>query len=144
MILIDTNVVSETMRANPQPSVVEWLNAQAANTLYFAAVSLAELLYGIALLPEGRRKVELGSVLSKQVEIVFGERVLFFDVVAAKAYADVMSLARRTGRPIGIVDGQIAAIAAAHEFTVATRDTAPFEAAGLRVLDPWTGRLTPS
>ncbi len=138
MILIDTNVVSETMRADPQPTVVKWLNAQAAKTLYFAALSLAELLYGIALLPDGRRKVELGLVLSKQVEIFFGERVLFFDVAAAEAYADVMSRARRTGRPIGIADGQIAAIALTHHLAVATRDTFPFEAAGLDVINPWT------
>jgi predicted nucleic acid-binding protein len=137
MILIDTNVVSETMRAAPDAAVVEWLDRQAVDTLYFSTISLAELLYGVALLPTGHRKVELAAALSKQVELLFQERMLFFDVAAANAYATLMSEASRSGRAVGVVDGQIAAIALTHRLVVATRDTAPFEVAGLRIVNPW-------
>lgn len=137
MILLDTNVVSETMRDAPEPKVIDWLDAQAAETLFFSTVSLAELLFGIAVLPEGRRKVKLALALAEQAALLFGERVLPFDVAAAKAYATITSKARQAGRAIGVADGQIAAIAAAHGLAVATRDTAPFEAAGIRLLDPW-------
>ena len=138
MILVDTNVISETMRATPEPRVVDWLDSQAAETLYVSTVSLAELLLGIAILPDGRRKVALGLVLGEQAALLFGDRVLPFDAGAARADAVVVARARRAGRPIGVADGQIAATAAAHDFSVATRDTAPFSAAGVRIIDPWT------
>jgi hypothetical protein len=139
MILVDTNVVSEMMRHTPEPRVVEWLDAQAAETLYFSTVSLAELLLGIATLPDGRRKVELGLSLAEQAVALFGARVLAFDVAAAHAYAEVVGRARAAGRAIGVADGQIAAIAAANELAIATRDTAPFAAAGVPIIDPWSG-----
>ena len=139
MILVDTNVVSEMMRHTPEPKVVEWLDAQAAETLYFSTVSLAELLLGIATLPDGRRKVELGLSLAEQAVALFGERVLAFDVAAAHAYAEVVGRARAAGRAIGVADGQIAAIAAANELAIATRDTTPFAAAGVPIIDPWSG-----
>jgi predicted nucleic acid-binding protein len=140
MILVDTNVISETIRGAPAPQVIEWLNSQAVETLYLATVSLAELLYGIAALPEGRRKVELGMSLARQAALLFGDRVLPFDITAAESYAEVVSRARREGRAIGVADGQIAAIAHGRQLIVATRDTAPFLAAGVQVLDPWSGR----
>ncbi|HYG86833.1 MAG TPA: type II toxin-antitoxin system VapC family toxin [Azospirillum sp.] len=138
MILLDTNVVSETMRAAPEPRVVAWLDAQLVETLHLSAVSLAELLLGIAVLPDGKRKVQLGIDLTTRAAGLFGERVLPFDARAASAYADVVSRARAGGRAIGVADGQIAAIAAARGLIVATRDVAPFEAAGVPVVNPWT------
>jgi predicted nucleic acid-binding protein len=137
MILVDTNVVSEAMRAAPAPQVIEWLDAQAAETLFLATVSLAELLYGIAALPDGRRKVELGRALTEQAALLFGDRILPFDVAAASSYAAVVSRARRAGRAVAVPDGQIAAIAATHRLAIATRDSSPFEAAGVPVIDPW-------
>ena len=137
MILVDTNVVSETMRSAPEPSVVAWLDAQAAETLYLSTVSLAELLFGVAALPEGRRKVALGLALVEKAALLFGERILPFDVPAAKIYAEVMSRARQAGRAVGVADGQIAAIAATHGLVVATCDRGPFEAAGVEIVDPW-------
>ena len=137
MILVDTNVISETMRPAPEPKVIAWLDAQVAETLYLSTISLAELLFGIAVLPEGRRKVPLGLDLVQKAALFFGERILPFDVEAANAYASLMARAERSGRKIEVSDGEIAAIAAAHRFTVATRDTAPFQAAGLKVIDPW-------
>ena len=141
MILVDTNIVSETMRATPERKVVDWVDAQAIETLYLSAVSLAELLLGIAALPEGRRKVGLSKALTEQTALLFGERILAFNGAAAHAYAQLVTRASRTGRPIGWADAQIAATATIHNFAVATRDTAPFTAAGLPVIDPWTADL---
>ena len=141
MILVDTNVVSETMRQTPNPKVVAWLDAQMAETLHLSAVSLAELLVGIAVLPDGRRKFDLGLSLERAAGF-FGPRVLAFDETAAKAYAELFSRSRASGFSIGMADGQIAATAAAHGLIVATRDTAPFIAAGLTVVDPWSAHAT--
>lgn len=138
MILLDTNVVSETMRTTPEPRVVAWLDAQLAETLHLSPISLAELLLGIAVLPDGKRKVQLGLDLTRWAAALFGERVLSFDATAAQAYAEIVSRARAGGRAIGVADGQIAAIAAARGLIVATRDATPFEAAGVAVVNPWT------
>ena len=137
MILLDTNVISETMRATPEPRVIAWLDAQIADTLYLSAVSLAELLLGVAVLPDGKRKAHLASEPTARAAALFGSRVLSFDAAAAAAYAEVVSRARSSGRAIGVADGQIAAIATAHGLIVATRDVAPFEAAGVPVVNPW-------
>lgn len=136
MILVDTNVVSETMRANPDPRVTDWLDAQAFETLHLSTISLAELLFGIEALPDGKRKAQLGRALD-QATGLFGPRLLTFDIDAARAYGAIMSRARRAGRPLGIADGQIASVAAAHKLAVATRDVVPFEATGLTVVNPW-------
>jgi predicted nucleic acid-binding protein len=141
MILVDTNVVSETMRPAPDPAVICWLDAQLAESLYLSTVSLAELLLGVAVLSDGRRKLELGSALLSQAVTLFGDRVLAFDVPAAHAYATIVSGARAAGVTIGVADGQIAAIATVRGLAVATRDKKPFEAAGLNVIDPWTTSL---
>lgn len=137
MILLDTNVVSEAMRPSPEPVVRAWLNDQAAEALYLSSVTLAELLFGIACMRFGRRKDALGSSLNDFLAL-FGPRVLPFDAEAARSYALLRS--RAAGRAIGTADGYIAAIAAAHNLIVATRDTAPFEAAGLTVINPWQAR----
>jgi predicted nucleic acid-binding protein len=138
MILVDTNVVSETMRATPERKVIEWVDSQAIETLYLSAISLAELLLGVAALPEGRRKVGLTRSLNEQTALLFKERILAFDNAAAHAYAEVVTSSTRRGRPIGLADAQIAAIATVYRLAVATRDVGPFEAAGLRVINPWT------
>lgn len=137
MILIDTNVVSETMRAAPATRVVAWLDAQVAETLYVSAVSMAELLSGVAVLPDGRRKIELGPMLGTRAAALFGGRILPFDLAAAEAYAGIVARARAAGRAVGLADGQIAAIAMARGLAVATRDTGPFVAAGVPTIDPW-------
>jgi hypothetical protein len=138
LILLDTNVVSETMRRIPDPRVVEWLDAQAAETLYLSTVSLGEALFGIASLPDGRRKSELGLAFDARLAVLFADRLLPFDVAAARSYAAIMSRARASGRLLAVADGQIAAIAMVHGFAVASRDIAPFQAAGVAVIDPWT------
>lgn len=137
MIILDTNVISEPMKARANPRVLAWLDRQVPETLYLTAISLAELLVGIALLPRGKRKTGLDAELSEVVLRLFGARVLAFDETAAKAYALLIARARAAGHTLGVVDGQIAAIAAVHEFAVATRDTTPFAAAGVSVINPW-------
>lgn len=137
MIILDTNVVSEAMKTQMNPAVLIWLNKQRASDLYLTATSLAELRLGIEILPIGRRKAFLAGALERVVRQATGNRVLAFDVDAARMYAEIVSLARAKGLAIGIADGQIAAVAAVHGFTVATRDTSPFEAAGAGFVNPW-------
>lgn len=136
MILLDTNVVSEAMRAQPNPAVQAWLDEQAAETLYLSSVTLAELLFGIAALPSGRRKDALIQTLDGLLAL-FSDRVLAFDTEAARQYAGLAITARTAGKGFPTPDGYIAAIASARGFAVATRDVAPFHAAGLKVINPW-------
>lgn len=137
MIILDTNVVSEPLRPAAEPAVLAWLDQQAIETLFLTTISLAELRYGVAALPQGRRRDGLGAALDDRILALFGPRVLSFDIAAAAAYAVIRAQAKAAGRAIGAADGYIAAIAAAHGFTVATRDTAPFVGAGVAVINPW-------
>ncbi len=136
MIILDTNVVSETMKPLPDVVVLAWLNAQVAETLYLTSVTLAELYLGVAALPSGKRKERLAAVVEGLADLYAG-RILYFDAHAAQHYAQLAMTTRRRGRGFPTPDGYIAAMAAAHGFAVATRDTAPFEAAGLKVINPW-------
>ncbi|MSQ71732.1 MAG: type II toxin-antitoxin system VapC family toxin [Betaproteobacteria bacterium] len=140
MIILDTNVVSEPMKQNGDPLVQAWLDNQAAETLYLTATSLSELLVGIEILPDSKRKKGLGAALNELLVVLFESRILPFDQQAAMAYATLVNRARAGGHLLSVADGQIAAIASAHGFTVATRDTAPFLAAGVPVINPWAAR----
>jgi toxin FitB len=137
VIILDTNVVSEPMKPDGNPGVQAWLDEQIAETLYITSISISELLLGVELLPDGKRKEGLAVQLSDLLVTLFGDRVLSFDLDAATTYAARISKARAAGRAISMADGQIAAIAAVHGFTVATRDTSPFVAAGVPVVNPW-------
>ena len=137
MIVLDTNVVSEAMKPEPHPAVRAWLNEQAAETLYLSSVTLAELLFGIATVPAGKRKNMLTTALDGLMEL-FGERVLPFDAQAARHHAELAVKARAGGRGFPTPDGYIAAIAVSRGFMVASRDTAPFEAGGLQIINPWS------
>ena len=138
MILLDTNVVSEPLRPKPHLNVLAWLDAQATETLYLSTVSFAELLLGIESLPTGKRRKALAAALAEKIAALFGERILPFDLAAAQTYPKIVTRARRHGHPIAVADAQIAAIAASRQFSVATRDEAPFRAAGVPVVNPWT------
>lgn len=137
MILLDTNVVSEPLRRAPEVRVIEWIDAQAMETLFLCAITVGELRSGVALLPAGKRRSGLQEYLEKRVLPLFAGRVLPFDLACTQAYAALMAKARRSGLSIAAADGYIAAIAAANGFAVATRDTSPFEAAGAAVINPW-------
>lgn len=136
MIVLDTNVVSEAMKPEPDPSVRAWLNEQVAETLYLSSVTLAELLFGIASLPAGRRKKMLTNALDGLLEL-FKERVLPFDADAARSFAELAVTARDGGRGFPTPDGYIAAIASSRGFIVASRDRSPYTAGGLQVINPW-------
>ena len=141
MILVDTNVISEPWKPAPASHVLAWIDAQAIDTLYLSAITVAELRFGIAALPRGRRRDTLDFRLEQDVLPLFDRRVLAFDLKASRAYAEIMARAREAGRAIGKTDGYIAATAAANDLIVATRDTSPFEAAGLSTLNPWATGL---
>ncbi len=136
MIVLDTNVISEAMKPQPHPAVRAWLNDQAAETLYLSSVTLAELLFGIAALPAGKRKDMLALAVDGLLELFQG-RVLPFDTEAARQYAELAVIARAAGRGFPTPDGYIAAIAVSRGFMVASRDTAPFQAANVAVINPW-------
>ncbi|UOK72291.1 type II toxin-antitoxin system VapC family toxin [Ancylobacter polymorphus] len=136
MILLDTNVISEAMKPTPDDTVRAWLDEQAAETLYLSSVTIAELLYGIGALPAGKRQDRLTEALDGLMEL-FADRVLPFDIAAARRYADLAVKARAAGKGFPTPDGYIAAIAASRGFTVATRDTSAFDAAGVAVINPW-------
>lgn len=136
MIVLDTNVVSEAMKPEPHPAVRTWLNDQATETLYLSSVTVAELLFGIRALPVGKRKDMLAQTLDGLMRL-FRDRVLSFDIDAARCYADLAVTARIAGRGFPTPDGYIAAIAASRGFIVASRDTDPYEAASVTVINPW-------
>ena len=140
MILIDTNLISEPWKPAPAAEVVAWLDAQAIETLFISAISVAELRFGIASMPIGRRQTILRTRLEDEVLPHFVERILPFTLSTSQFYSELMAGARASGRAIGMADGLIAAIAAERGLVVATRDTSPFKAAGLKVINPWNGR----
>jgi len=137
VIILDTNVISEPLRAKPGAGVVAWLDAQAVETLYLTTISLAEVRYGIACLPKGARRQKLHDRFEGEFLPLFHGRTLAFDEPATTAYAALRAQARAQGRAIGDFDALIASIASARGFTVATRDTAPFEVAGVAVVNPF-------
>ncbi|MBA3594129.1 MAG: type II toxin-antitoxin system VapC family toxin [Pseudomonadota bacterium] len=138
MIILDTNVVSEPLKPAPDAALLDWLNAQAPQTLYLTSVSLAELLSGIAAMPAGRRRDALKLALTAQVLPLFDGRILPFDTLAAQAFADVNTRASANGNPISFADCAIAAIASTHGFMLATRNTRDFRETGIEIFNPWT------
>jgi len=137
MILLDTNVISEPQRREPHARVLEWLDAQALETLYLSAITVAELRAGIALMPVGKRRDSLHDNLEKRLLPIFANRVLSFDLACTKAYAELLAKSRAAGLAVETADAFIAAVALANGFAVATRDSRPFEAAGVNVINPW-------
>ncbi|MGH8161318.1 MAG: type II toxin-antitoxin system VapC family toxin [Gammaproteobacteria bacterium] len=137
MIILDTNVVSEPMRRDADPAVQAWLNRQMAETLYLTTVNLAELLLGLEVLPDGKRKTRLRGSLTQLLARLFSSRILPFDQDAAETYAPLVGRARTKGHTLSVADAQIAAIAATRDYTVATRDLAPFAAVNVPTINPW-------
>ena len=137
MFAIDTNVVSELMRSEPTPNVVAWIAQRDAREMYLTAVSEAELRYGVAILPAGKRKNALEAAMSHWLDQGFGERILPFDRVAARVYAEIAASRRQAARPIGQADCQIAAICRSRGAFLVTRNVRDFELTGVKVIDPW-------
>ena len=139
MFLLDTNVLSVLMRAQPPPEVAAWMSAQPPDLLFTAAVCQAEILAGPAALPEGRRRSELEATARAMFLEEFGGRVLPFDTVAAEGYAEIFAARRRAGRPVATIDLMIAAIARAHGARVVTRNVTDFEVCDVPIVNPWSG-----
>ncbi|MHB1677532.1 MAG: PIN domain-containing protein [Sulfuriferula sp.] len=137
MILLDTNVVSEPLKLTGDVGVLTWIDAQIIETLYLSTISLAELRFGIAVLAPGKRRDSLHISLEQRVLPLFVGRILPFDAADSEAYAVLRASARAQGKAIAPADGYIAATAIRHGLIVATRDTGPFEAASLTVINPW-------
>ncbi|MDL2408132.1 type II toxin-antitoxin system VapC family toxin [Rhizobium calliandrae] len=138
MILLDTNIISEPWKPVPDEAVVAWLDAQAIETLFISAITIAELRFGIAAMPSGKRQTILSDRLEGEVLPHFSERILPFNLATSQLYSELMARARISGKAIGTADGYIAATAAANHLAIATRDASPFEAAGLKVINPWS------
>ena len=137
-VLLDTNVVSELIRKAPDPAVETWAAGHALEDLFFSAVGEAELRYGAAILPAGRRRESLVSDIHRMLSDAFDGRVLPFDSRAARAYADIAAMRRSAGRTVPPADCQIAAIARSRGMAVATRNGRDFEDIEIEVVDPWT------
>jgi predicted nucleic acid-binding protein len=136
MIVLDTNVLSEAMKPSPDPALALWMMREHGCGLFTTAVSEAEIIYGIAILPEGRRRRDLEAA-AQGVLALFAGRILPFDSLAAREFAAIVIDRRRLGRPINDFDAQIAAIARARSMSLATRDTRDFAETGVQIIDPW-------
>lgn len=137
MIILDTNVISEFMTSPPAASVLNWLNAQDAATLYMTTISIAEICYGLEALPDGKRRRLLTERFDQFMTMAFSARILPFDEKAARLYGNIMSDRRKMGRPMSSLDGQIAAIARAHGFAVATRNVKDFSDCQIELINPF-------
>ena len=139
MILLDTNVLSELMRQAPHEGVVQWMDTQPNASLFTSTITQAEILYGVSILPAGKRKQGLAAAVDEMFEHDFRGRVLPFDGPAAVTYAAICTDRARLGQPISQFDAQIAAIARSRGSALATRNTSDFDECGIRVIDPWQG-----
>jgi predicted nucleic acid-binding protein len=139
--LLDTNVLSELMRPAPAVAVMRWLQVQRHEDLFTSSITVAELRTGVALLPEGARRRDLGQRLNTLLTSGFGARILGFDASAAAVYADLMAIRQRAGRPATGFDLLIAAIAKERGWPVVTRNVADFEGCGLVLINPWESGL---
>ena len=137
MIVLDTNVVSEMMRPTPDATAKQWLNAQLTEELWLNSIVVAELLFGVARMPEGAKKQRLTQTSKEIVEQNFADRILSFDLNAAAAYAEISARCMAKGRPIDMADAQIAAICWVQDAQLATRNTKHFEGLGLSLINPW-------
>jgi predicted nucleic acid-binding protein len=139
VILLDTNVLSELVRPEPDQGVLDWLDALDAGRVATSAITVAELLYGVARLPEGRRKQRLAAAIGELIDQDLAGRVHPFDKPAAQHYGQLVDERERAGMPISVADAQIAAICRALGATLATRNTSDFEDTGVKLIDPWKG-----
>ena len=138
MIILDTNVLSEAMRPLPTAEVLRWLAAHPASRLFTTTITQAEILYGLELLPKGKRRAALQSAVEAMCEEGFADRILPFDSDAARVFPQIAASRRALGRPITQWDAQIAAIARSRGAALATRNTGDFEHCGITVLNPWS------
>lgn len=137
MILLDTNIISETMRPMPSPLVLEWLNRQPGDSLFVSAITVGEIEYGLRILPAGKRRDALIERYREFMSRGFDGRILVYDDSAAYGYGEIMGYRKELGRPMSIPDGQIAAIAKSKGLILATRNTDDLVASGLHLINPF-------
>ena len=137
MIVLDTNVLSEALRPQPSSQVLRWLASQEPVAVYITTITLAEVLYGIEVLPAGKRRSRLAAAVDKVFAEQFAGRILPFDEEAARLFPPIVAGRDAAGRPISQFDAMIASIARSRRATVATRNTADFERCGVRIVNPW-------
>ena len=138
MIVLDTNVLSELMRPTPEPRVLEWVDSVPVRHIAITAVTVAEILYGIGRMPNGRRRRELRSAAEVMFDQDFHDRILGFDAEAAVEYAAVVIAKEASGRPMSMADAQIAAVCRVHQCTLAKRNESDFEGTGVKTMNPWS------
>jgi len=137
MILLDTNVLSELMRAKPAPQVLKWVDAQPSSELVISSITVAEILYGIARMPDGKRKQGLLDLATAMFEEDFAGNILPFDADAAVHYAEIAAESEARGKVVDMADAQIAAIGRLHDAAIATRNVRHFESLGVGLINPW-------
>ena len=138
MIVLDTNVLSELMKSQPDKSVVSWIGEYQATSLFITTLTQAEILYGLEILTAGKRRTALKKAAKDMFEIDFAERILPFDTNAAQLFAIVAAERRKIGRPVSQIDAQIAAITRSHRATLATRNIDDFEECGIEIINPFS------
>ena len=137
MIILDTNIISEFMTSPPAAPVLTWLNAQEARFLYITTVSIAEISYGLQVLPDGKRRHLLQERFEQFLALAFAQRILSFDAKAARLYSKIRAQRKVLGRPLSAFDGQIAAIASTHQYAVATRNVKDFADCSIELINPF-------
>jgi toxin FitB len=137
MILLDTNVISEVMKPNPEPRVTSWIDSRPLDELCTSAIVAAEILGGLDLMPAGKRRTDLCEKAEFMFSSFFGGRIFAFNLEAARAYGRIVNAAKKAGKPMDEMDALIAATALANEATLATRNTSHFEQSGIGLINPW-------
>lgn len=137
MIILDTNVLSELMKSHPDLSVVNWIGKQKTANLFITTLTQAEILYGLEIIPVGKRHTALKEAALSMFEQDFSGRILPFDIDAAVLFATIAAKRRKIGLPISQIDAQIAAISLSHHATLATRNVKDFEECNLDLVNPW-------
>ena len=137
MILIDTNIISEIMSQSPEPNVINWINNQDSLILFVSTITIAEINYGLRIMPDGQRKKLLTERFTYFITKAFEQRILSFNEDAANHYAEIMAHKKEIGRPMSIPDGQIAAVARSNELSIATRNTRDFDECGIILINPF-------
>lgn len=137
MIILDTNIISEMMKQTPSYKVIKWIDRQDSIELYITTVTIAEISYGINALPNGKRRQLIEDAFNKLLNAAFKHRILSFDEISAHQYGKLMGHRKESGKPLSILDGQIAAIAFTQTKTIATRNTRDFVDCGVELINPF-------